>query len=112
MEKCTMNESQRERYEMRLAQYRAINDLTPGMESIIWTLACVEIEEQTLQQFCNDHGTTYDVQGVGGDIYSRARPQWQQLREARMRKQALVARIEQSIKGHDEKIDTAAEFFS
>jgi hypothetical protein len=43
------------------------------------------------------------VVGKSGDIYSRARPEWQQLKEARMRKQALVARIENQMKGYDQK---------
>jgi hypothetical protein len=98
-----MNSKQKERYDLRLAQYQAIQDVTPGMAAIIWTLACVEMEEEMLQEFVNEQGTVYQVVGKSGDIYSRARPEWQQLKEARMRKQALVARIENQMKGYDQK---------
>jgi hypothetical protein len=108
----SMTERQRAKYNLRLGQYSSINDLTPGMESMIYTLACVEVEEEMLQEFVNDHGTCYDVQGVGGDIYSRARPQWQQLKEARMRKQALIAKIESTTRSHDQEQESVEEYFT
>ncbi len=106
-----MNQEQQTRYEQRLAEYGAVCDLTPGYKSIIYTLACVEVEEEQLQDFCNEHGTCYQVEGKSGDIYSRARPEWQQLKEARMRKQAIVARLELHIKGHDQKAEDDAEAY-
>jgi hypothetical protein len=94
-----MTQAQEQKYAQRLAEYASFMDLTPGMQSMIWTLACVEVEEQQLQEFVDLQGTTYQVVGKSGDIYSRARPEWQQLKEARMRKQGLIARIEYKMKG-------------
>jgi len=79
---------------VRLEQYGANKTLTPGAKSLIYTLACVEWEEAHLQNFCNSEGTCYQVTGKSGDVYSRMRPEWQQLKEARMRKQAIIARLE------------------
>jgi hypothetical protein len=79
---------------VRCEQYGANKTLTPGVKSLIYTLACVEWEEADLQNFCNTFGTCYQVTGKSGDVYSRMRPEWQQLKEARMRKQAIIARLE------------------
>jgi len=106
-----MNGPQEARYARRLAEYATSTDLTPGIQSLIWTLACVEIEEETLQDFCNENGTCYQVVGKSGDVYSRARPEWQQLKEARLRKQALIARIEHKLRGVEETEDTTEQYF-
>jgi hypothetical protein len=93
------------------AAYGRVIDLTPGMESLLRTLACVEVEEETLQDYCNEHGTCYQVIGKSGDTYSRARPEWQQLKEARMRKQALVARLEMKLSSANEAEEDVEQFF-
>jgi hypothetical protein len=95
---------------VRLEQYGASKSLTPGAKSLIYTLACVEWEEAHLQNFCNSEGTCYQVTGKSGDVYSRMRPEWQQLKEARMRKQAIIARLEKwAGEGVDEE-DELKEF--
>jgi hypothetical protein len=76
-----MTEAQEKKLAQRIAEYAGYMDLTPGMESMIWTLACVEVEEQQLQEYVDIHGTCYQVVGKSGDTYSRARPEWQQLKE-------------------------------
>ena len=80
--------------DLKLLQYGATKTLTPGVQSMIYTLSCVEAEESILQLYCDVHGTCYQVTGKSGDVYSRARPEWQQLKEARMRKQAIIAHLE------------------
>ena len=89
-----MTELQQSIYDLKLLQYGAHKTLTPGVRSLIYTLSCVEAEEKTLQMYCDVHGTCYMVTGKSGDVYSRMRPEWQQLKEARMRKQAIIARLE------------------
>jgi hypothetical protein len=106
-----MNGKQKERFEKRLQEYGASTEITPGIEALIWTLACVEIEEETLQDYVNENGTCYAVVGNSGDIYNRARPEWQQLKEARLRKQALIAKIEQKAKGVEEKETDVETYF-
>ena len=94
----------------RLEQYGAIKTLTPGVKSLIYTLACVEWEEAHLQNFCNLEGTCYQVTGKSGDVYSRMRPEWQQLKEARMRKQAILQRLEKWAGDDVEEGDELKEF--
>ena len=106
-----MTEAQEKKLAQRIAEYAGYMDLTPGMESMIWTLACVEVEEHQLQEFVDIHGTCYQVVGKSGDTYSRARPEWQQLKEARMRKQALIARIENKMQGVAEEPTDVETYF-
>jgi len=101
---------QQEIQELKVLQYGATKTLTPGVQSLIYTLSCVEAEEFQLQTFCDLHGTCYQVTGKSGDIYSRMRPEWQQLKEARMRKQAIIARLEKWVGEGAEEEDELKEF--
>ena len=56
-------------------------------------LACLEIEMGKFQRFVNQHGPTYVVRGKSGDTYSRARPEYQQLQEARHKYAVLLDRL-------------------
>lgn len=107
-----MTAQQTKKYNELLNQYEARTELTPGQCQLLYTLACVIIEEQELQMFCDQNGTCYQVIGKSGDTYSRMRPEWQQLKEARHRKQIIITRLENWIgegkPGHDEH----AEFFA
>ena len=105
-----MTELQQSILDQRTLQYGAHRDLTPGVQSLLYTLACVEAEEQQLQDFCNTNGTCYQVTGKSGDVYSRMRPEWQQLKEARMRKQAIIARLESWIGEAETNDDELTEF--
>ena len=89
-----MTDKQQQIYDLKLLQYGTNKTLTPGVQSLIYTLSCVEAEEFQLQDICDTQGTCYQVTGKSGDVYSRMRPEWQQLKEARMRKQAIIARLE------------------
>ena len=64
-----------------------------------------------LQDFCNNEGTCYQVIGKSGDTYSRARPEWQQLKEARMRKQAMIATLERLVGTTAQTEESVDEYF-
>lgn len=85
-----------------LHEYGKAAPLSGGMRAMIQTLAAVINEENMLQAFVNEHGTCYQVTGKSGDVYSRSRPEWQQLKEARLRKQSLINLLES-------KVDAAPE---
>ena len=106
-----MNDVQFQRFTERVAEYSTRSDLTSGVKSLIQTLSCVEIEEEMLQDFCNHQGTCYTVIGKSGDTYSRARPEWQQLKEARMRKQAMIATLERLVGTTVETEESVDEYF-
>ena len=106
-----MNDAQFQRFTERVAEYSTRSDLTSGVKSLIQTLACVEIEEETLQAYCNENGTCYMVTGKSGDVYSRARPEWQQLKEARMRKQAMIATLERLVGTTTETEENVDDYF-
>lgn len=89
-----MTDLQQSIYDLKILQYGANKTLTPGVQSLIYTLACVEAEEHQLQNYVDIEGTCYVVTAKSGDLMSRMRPEWQQLKEARMRKQAIIARLE------------------
>ena len=101
---------QQEIQELKLLQYGVTKTLTPGVQSLIYTLSCVEAEEFQLQTFCQVHGTCYTVRGKSGDDYNRMRPEWQQLKEARMRKQAILQRLEKWAGDDVEEGDELKEF--
>ena len=52
------------------------------------------------------------MRGKSGDTYSRMRPEWQQLKEARHRKQIIITRLENWIGEGRPAIDENAEFFN
>jgi hypothetical protein len=106
-----MTTKQQEIYDQRLMQYGAHKTLTPGVQSLLYTLACVEAEEQTLQEYCDNNGTCYQVIGRSGDTYSKQRPEWQQLKEARMRKQAIIAKLESWAGDAQPEDDDVSDYF-
>jgi hypothetical protein len=71
------------------------DQLSPGELIQLELLASLLDELRTLQKFVNKHGTTYEVIGKSGDIYSKHRPEHQQLNEARQK----VAQLARSIQG-------------
>ena len=54
----------------------------------------VEVEEEELQNYVRKNGTTYETTGHNGQLYSKQRPEWQQLRDNRQRKTAIVKSLE------------------
>jgi uncharacterized protein with von Willebrand factor type A (vWA) domain len=97
-----MNAKQKKLNKELLKKYESICEMSPGIIELIETLACVILEEQQLQTHCNKHGTTYQMTAKSGDLMSRQSPEWQQLKETRLRKQALVTYIERKISGTDD----------
>ena len=83
-----------ERFDALAADYERRGIITPGIRSLIYTLACVEIEEEELQNYVRKNGTTYETTGHNGQLYSKQRPEWQQLRDNRQRKTAIVKSLE------------------
>jgi hypothetical protein len=49
--------------------------------------------------------------GTAGDLLSKMRPEWNQLKEARLRKQALIARIEHKVKSAEETAESTEQYF-
>jgi len=107
-----MTIEQTKKYNELLNLYEQRSDLTPGQLQLLFTLACVILEEQELQAYCDQHGTCYQVRGKSGDTYSRMRPEWQQLKEARHRKQIIITRLENWIGEGRPVADENAEYFS
>ncbi len=72
-------------------------------------MAAMIYELRKLQKYINKEGTTYKVIGRSGDMYSKHRPEYQQLNELRkelrqLRKQLLSDAVEES--------DTLSEYFT
>ena len=107
-----MNIDQQEEFARLEALYAERYDLTPGQHQLIQTLACVIIEERELQHYCNEHGTCYDLVTKSGDVMQRMRPQWQQLKEARARKQIIITRLENWLGEAKPPVDETAQFFN
>tara|TARA_B110000211_G_C13825756_1_gene441280 strand:+ start:152 stop:475 length:324 start_codon:yes stop_codon:yes gene_type:complete len=105
-----MTNLQQSIYDLKILQYGSTKTLSPGVQSLIYTLACVEAEEHQLQNYVDIEGTCYVVITKSGDSMSRMRPEWQQLKEARMRKQAIIARLEIWIGEGVEENDDLKEF--
>ncbi len=55
--------------------------------------ASVLVEVEALQRFADRHGTTYEVVGRSGDVYTKHRPEHQQLNDARTRLLALLREL-------------------
>ena len=91
-----------------LEQYSRERDLTASDRSRIRILACVLVEMDKLQTFINEHAPTYQVRGKSGDTYSRARPEYQQLQEARNRVGVLLDRLDSGQTASDD----AAQFLA
>ena len=106
-----MTAQQSKKYNELLNQYEQRTDLNAGQCQLLFTLACVILEERDLQDYCDKHGTCYQVTGKSGDMYSRMRPEWQQLKEARHRKQIIITRLENWIGDGKPAVDDNAEYF-
>jgi hypothetical protein len=108
----TIKDKQIETLARLMAEYQERTDLTPGQAELIRTLACVLVEEEDLQGYCNTYGTCYTMTTKSGDQMNRMRPEWQQLKEARHRKQIIITRLENWIGEGKAPVDETAEYFS
>jgi hypothetical protein len=104
-----MNSEQQARHEELLEAYGKTKELNAGVRALIQTLACVEVEEAQLQAYVNEHGTTYSANGL-----IKTRPEWAQLREARLRKHTLITCIDRRADDipADELTDIERQYFS
>ena len=100
-----MTPSERKRFNSHLAAYTQRIEITPGVRSLIYSLACIEIEEEILQKFVSKEGTTYTT--PSGIV--KQRPEWQQLRDDRQRKTAIVGRLENLVSHEPVEADPLAE---
>ncbi len=88
-----MTTTQQQRYDELCLEYGVRGDLTPGLKSLIYSLACVELEERALQEYIDEAGTCY----MAPSGHDKQRPQWQQLRDNRQRKTAIVTTLERKL---------------
>tara|TARA_R110000796_G_scaffold6724_4_gene23591 strand:- start:4077 stop:4427 length:351 start_codon:yes stop_codon:yes gene_type:complete len=65
----------------------------PSDGIIIKLTACTYVEMLKLQEYCNERGTTYEVMNNSGDLYSKHRPEHQQLTEARSKLMQLLKEL-------------------
>lgn len=70
--------------------YKTRLKVTPGVRSLLYSLVCCEMEEEELQAYIDEHGTCYSAPSG----FDKQRPQWQQLRDNRQRKTAIVSKLE------------------
>lgn len=87
---------QERRYLEIVKEWGNEEDLTYPQKARIRLLATIEVELERLQAFVNQHGPTYIVRGKSGDSYTRARPEYQQLQEARTKYTVLLDRLSAS----------------
>lgn len=100
-----MTKKQQERFDSYLAKYGKLRSITPGLRSLIYSLVCIEVEEEILQDFIDKNGTCY----MAPSGFDKQRPQWQQLRDNRQRKTAIVAKLETYLSADDEEVDELEE---
>lgn len=102
----TVTKKQQQRLSAYLLEYKRRIDITPGVKSLLYSLVCCEIEEEILQAYIDEHGTCYSAPSG----FDKQRPQWQQLRDNRQRKTAIVSKLE-SLASHEvePEVDTIAE---
>lgn len=94
-----MTTAQRSAFTELLEALGGVDALTIPDRIRVEVLACLLVEVRALQTFTNQHGTTYEVIGKSGDLYSRARPEHQQLNEARTKVAQLTRQL--TTAGHE-----------
>ena len=100
-----MSDAQQEKYDALKLRWSEYKVLDVADEMRLEVMACVMIELERLQRYVNQHGPTYKVVGKSGDMYSRARPEYQQLQECRQRIGVLVDKMTSQTNGAYEGTD-------
>ena len=100
-----LNAAQRRILDDLVTAYSAGQVLNPSDQIRLEMMAAVIHEIHVLQKFVNKHGTTYQVIGRSGDIYSKHRPEHQQLVEARHRLHIMAGSIAKDAQPIDVSID-------
>ena len=103
----TTSQNQQKRLLEYVDEYKTRLDVTPAIRSLLYSLVCCELEEEQLQEFINEYGTTYTAPSG----FSKQRPEWQQLRDNRQRKTAIVSKLEALVVNHEPEagVDVIAE---
>lgn len=103
-----MARAQQARYLELLNEYMIRGEVTSELKSLMKTLACIEVEEDNLQAYINKHGTCYTAPSG----HNKQRPEWQQLRDNRQRKTAIVTALNRAYPTSQKLVeDENAEFF-
>ncbi len=97
-----MNKKQKDRFEAYVNNFSVRGNLLA--ESIIKTLACLEVEEEELQASINRVGLTYETPSG----QRKQNPEWQQLKEDRARKSVLVGKLHELINADMQTADPLA----
>ena len=84
--------------------------MTPGQQQLLYTLACVVSRKNICRITATSTARVTD-DSKSGDTYSRMRPEWQQLKEARHRKQIIITRLENWIGEGKPVADEADKYF-
>ena len=103
-----MTKEQQKRYNDYLRKYGNERAITPGLKSLVYSLVCIEVEEEGLQEFIDKNGTCYTAPSG----FDKQRPQWQQLRDNRQRKTAIVSRLESYLSGEEGEEDELDKLLS
>ncbi len=72
---------------------RTAGHLNPIDALLVKQTALVWVESERLQKYCDKYGTTYEVVGRSGDVYTKHRPEHQQLVESRTRLLTLLKEL-------------------
>lgn len=87
-------EEKKETYDKLLVEWSQFKRLEePDFERLA-IMSDVKLEISRLQQFVDEHGSTYLVEGKSGDKYYRQRPEYQQLQELRLRMDVLIDKMQ------------------
>lgn len=98
-----MTKAQKDRYERYIQAFK-VQDV-PLVESLVQTLACLEIEEEALQAVVDKLGTTYETPSG----QRKQNPEWQQLKEDRARKAQIIGKIHALIASDVQQSDPLGE---
>lgn len=96
-----MSEEQRDKFSALVEQWSKYKTLEQTDFARLELLACCLTELEKLQRFVNKSSPTYKVRGKSGDVYSKTRPEYQQLQDLRQRVGVLIDRLQQNSTNDD-----------
>lgn len=90
-------QEKKETYDKLLVEWSQFKRLEePDFERLA-IMSDVKLEISRLQEFVDEHGSTYLVEGKSGDKYYRQRPEYQQLQELRLRMDVLIDKMQKDV---------------
>lgn len=87
-------EEKQEMYDKLLVEWSQFKRLEEPDFERVRIMADVKLEIARIQEFVDEHGSTYLVEGKSGDKYYRQRPEYQQLQELRLRMDVLIDKMQ------------------